>query len=98
MDAYERLARALKEMSPADRERELSRMRAECICPDCPTYTECAGEREERLYCFLGKSPECITDELGCICPDCPVAAEAGLVNLYFCTTGSERSMREGRG
>lgn len=94
-DVFERLAARLE--GPGDGEAELGRLGARCICPDCPTYTACADERGERLYCFRGRSPECIRDELGCTCPDCPVAAEAGLERLYYCTAGSERELRAGR-
>jgi hypothetical protein len=95
MDSFEKLLGQLNAMSEEERRSEIDRMKGECICPDCPTYTECAGEGGERLFCFLGKSPECIQSEQGCICPDCPIADKAGLTNIYFCTTGSEKSMRK---
>ncbi len=95
MDAFEKLLGELDAMSEEERQNEIARMKGECICPDCPTYTECAAKESERLYCFLGKSPECIQSEQGCICPDCPIADKAGLNNIYFCTAGSERSMRQ---
>jgi hypothetical protein len=80
----------------ADREEELKALRSECICPDCPTYNKCAEAAGELLYCFLGRSPECITSEdLGCFCPDCPIAARAGLENLFYCTRGTEAEVRK---
>lgn len=95
MDAFEKLQDELSALSEEERRNKLASMKEECICPDCPTYTQCAAESEERLYCFMGKSPECIQSEQGCICPDCPVAERAGLSNIYFCTAGSEKAMRQ---
>jgi hypothetical protein len=95
MDSFEKMLKDQESMAPAKKAKEIERLKAECICPDCPTYNKCAGDKGELLYCFLGKSPECIKDEMGCVCPDCPVAAEAELVNLYYCTVGSEKEMRE---
>jgi hypothetical protein len=62
----------------------------QCICPRCPTYTPCAGGARERLYCVVGRSPRCITEDLGCICPTCPVTEELGLKHLTFCLEGAE--------
>jgi hypothetical protein len=70
------------------------RLRQACICAECPTYTTCAGEAKELLYCIIGISPHCIKDDLGCICPSCPVADEIGLVNLTFCLLGTESAQR----
>ncbi len=73
------------------------KLRQECICPDCPTYTPCARDAGERLYCITGQSPRCITEDLGCICPTCPVADEIGLEYLTFCLLGSEAAQRDGK-
>ena len=70
-------------------------LRQECICPDCPTFTPCARDAGERLYCVTGRSPRCITEDLGCICPTCPVADEVGFTYLTFCLLGSEAAQRE---
>ncbi|WP_019176935.1 DUF2769 domain-containing protein [Methanomassiliicoccus luminyensis] len=94
MDAFEKLLKALGEMGQEEKECIFSKMKSECTCPDCPSYNQCAGDKKELLYCFHGRSPECIQEELGCVCPDCPVAAENELVNLYYCTSGSEKEMR----
>jgi hypothetical protein len=96
MDAYERMFKELDSRVRGDRGAEIEGLRAECICPDCPTYTKCAGDAGELLYCFLGRSKECINEELGCNCPDCPVAGRAGLKNIYFCLKGSEGELRAG--
>jgi hypothetical protein len=78
----------------ADERRE--RLRQECICPQCPTYTPCAGEARERLYCVVGESGRCITEDLGCICPTCPVTEEMNLEHLTFCLLGTEAAQRNG--
>ncbi len=95
MDSFEKKVQEISTSGNEEKDRELDRMKKECICPDCPSYNKCAGDAKELLYCFLGKSVSCITDELGCICPDCPVAADLDLVNLYYCTQGSEEEMRK---
>ncbi len=74
------------------------RLRRTCICPQCPTYTPCADDAQERLYCVLGRSPRCITEDLGCICPACPVEEELGLVHLTFCLEGTEAEQSSGAG
>ena len=64
-----------------------------CICPDCPSWTECG---ESGGFCFqtIGKSG-CIKEENGCICGGCPVKERMNLKNLYFCTRGSEKDQLE---
>ncbi len=93
MDAFESEWQKQEQMNEEQRKKETERLGMNCICPDCPTYNKCAVDRQEVLFCFKGKT-DCISDELGCICADCPVAAELDLVNLYYCTRGSEREMR----
>ncbi len=94
MDAFESEMQKLDSMDAAQRKLELEKLRADCICPDCPTYNKCAGDQQELLYCVEGKS-SCISEELGCICPDCPVAAQFDLVDMYYCTQGSEKEKRQ---
>ena len=72
------------------------KLRQEYICPGCPTYTNCARDVQELLYCVVGRSARCITEDLGCICPSCPVTAEIGLEHLTFCILGSEAAQRYG--
>ncbi|OPX63572.1 MAG: hypothetical protein A4E30_00609 [Methanomassiliicoccales archaeon PtaB.Bin215] len=80
-----------------DKEKAIEALRSECICPGCPIYNKCAKEAGELLYCFLGRSQGCITNEdLGCIClMGCPVAKRAGLDNLFYCTKGTEAEIRK---
>ncbi|MEM2911838.1 MAG: DUF2769 domain-containing protein [Candidatus Bathyarchaeia archaeon] len=68
-----------------------------CICGECPTYTECSRQARELLFCALGRSPMCITEEVDCICPTCPVTEQLGLINQFFCLRGTEREQRQRR-
>lgn len=95
MSAYDRMRQEIDSKRGEDREAEIDGLRAECICPDCPTYNKCAEEAGDVLYCFLGKGKGCMADELGCNCPDCPVAAQAELGNIYYCINGSETEIRK---
>ena len=62
---------------------------AKCICNGCPTHqaNSCAKEKNEKLYCAIGKS-NCGLNRKGCICGACPLWSEYGLANGYFCLTG----------
>ena len=66
-----------------------------CVCPNCPTYNECAKDNEELIYCVLGKSITCVTKESGCICPACKITEKMGLTKDYFCVYGTEKKQRE---
>jgi hypothetical protein len=82
----------LNRMTPEKRKAEIASMRTKCPCAKCPTFTECARERDEKLFCFYGRSPDCVSRELKCICPKCPVHAEFGFKGLHYCTRGGERT------
>ena len=71
------------------------RLKKRCICPDCPSYDECAKMDGELLFCSYGRSQKCIENEKGCTCPDCPVFKKLELKNSYYCTRGSEREQEE---
>lgn len=80
-----------------EKAQDMERLRKDCICPDCPTYTDCARNAKELLYCVTGRSPSCITEDFGCICPGCPVTVELGLEYQTFCIGGSEAELRAGK-
>jgi hypothetical protein len=63
---------------------------ADCPCPNCPSYNNCAREKMEALYCAgeVGKSA-CAYEMQGCVCGVCPVHERAGLQSLYYCIHGS---------
>ncbi|MDD1770736.1 MAG: DUF2769 domain-containing protein [Methanomassiliicoccales archaeon] len=64
-----------------------------CVCPGCPTYNSCAGDKDERVYCFAGKSASCVkeSDMSGCICPGCLVQEEFKFEKMYYCIYGSAK-------
>jgi hypothetical protein len=94
MDTFEVIMRKMKEMTEIELKGMIERNKMECICPDCPSYNDCAKFNSELLYCEDGKSINCIFDEKGCICGDCLVYKRMGMVNEFFCTRGSERALR----
>lgn len=62
---------------------------AKCICGGCPTYQSggCAKEKNEKLYCAVGKS-NCELARKGCVCGACPIWSEYNLSDGYFCFSG----------
>ena len=87
MDKFEKMAEE-------ERKKAIKENKKACICPDCPTYNECAKENGELFYCVAGKSRTCIIKESGCICPACPMTETLGLTKDYFCVKGTERQQR----
>ncbi len=73
-------------------EKAIDARRSLCQCPGCPTYSEKAKKKDERVFCLGGKS-KCIKEDdmQGCICPDCPVQSELGLDQMYYCVYGSAK-------
>ena len=94
MDKFEQTMQMISQMSEEERMKATDANKALCICPNCPTYNECAQENGELFYCAMGASPICITKELGCICPACPITEKMGLTHDYFCVRGTEREQR----
>ena len=94
MDKFEQIMQQMAEITEEDRMKMIESRKMLCICGGCPTYTDCARENKELLFCALGKSPTCITDEVGCICPECPLTEQMGLKHQFFCTRGSEKEQR----
>lgn len=60
-----------------------------CICPTCPTYTQCSRDKEELLFC-CGKpcKSSCDHQKNGCICGSCSVHSENSLGKYYYCMNG----------
>jgi hypothetical protein len=94
MDSFEDLMKKMKDMSPEEQARWIDDNKKICICPKCPTYTNCAQNNKESLFCAIGKSFMCIPAEKSCICPSCPVTKAIGLKNMSFCTRGAEKAQR----
>jgi len=97
MDKFEQSMTRLENMSAKDKAAEIDNLKSDCICGDCPSYTDCAREKEELLYCALTRSEECISEEVDCICPSCPVVNALGLSSVYYCTRGNEVDQRKVR-
>ena len=95
MDKFELMMQQIPKLSEEDQAKKIDDQKKLCICEGCPTYNECAGTKDELLYCVLGKSPNCIDKEVTCLCPDCPISEQLGLTKQFFCTRGSEKAQRE---
>jgi len=94
MEKFEEMVVNFGKLSPEERMQGMKKATEECICPDCPTYNDCARKAEEGLFCAHGSSFICITKENTCICMQCPVWKEYGQTNEYFCSKGSEAAQR----
>jgi hypothetical protein len=73
LDKFEETMQMMSKMTEKERMKAVEDNKGLCICPDCPTYNECAQKKGEVFYCGLGRSPACVTKEEGCICPACPI-------------------------
>ena len=98
MDKFENTMTTMSKMPASERMKMVKEKTGMCICPDCPTYTDCAKNAQERLFCIHGTSFVCISQEIDCLCPGCPVAADMGLLSNFFCTRGAEAVQRWTRG
>jgi hypothetical protein len=94
MDKFEQMSEAFQKMTPEEQRAGMEKGRADCICPKCPTYTLCAKNAQELLFCATGKSFMCISEERSCNCPTCPVTPEYGMKYQKFCLRGSEMAQR----
>ena len=94
MDKFEQMVQMWQKMSPEEQRKGLEMEKGKCICPKCPTYTNCAKNAKELLFCATGKSFMCISEEKGCNCPTCPVTPEYGMKYQKFCLRGSEMAQR----
>ncbi|HID42768.1 MAG TPA: DUF2769 domain-containing protein [Archaeoglobaceae archaeon] len=54
------------------------------FCINCPSYNECMKEREQGLFCAMGRT-HCKFERKGCICGNCPIAKEYNLNMSYWC-------------
>lgn len=94
MDILEQRVKLEKGMLPTVSKKGIEKCKGMCICPQCPTYTSCALDAKELLFCTQGKSFICISAEKRCICPKCPVAQKLSLKYRFFCTKGAEKAQR----
>jgi hypothetical protein len=96
LDKFEERLVRMESLPFQELERLLADSRNKCQCPDCPTYNKCAKWDGEAIYCLVGKSKECVVNEVDCVCSDCPLAKELGLrMTHFYCTLGPEKERRE---
>lgn len=97
LDKFETLIQEVMEMSESDRNRAIESYKGSCICQTCATYNECATDANEKLFCVIGKSEDCITEPKGCECPMCPLAQslDVGVIHNTYCLKGSEMEQRD---
>jgi hypothetical protein len=88
------ISKSMESMSKEELAKTLDAKKGMCICGNCPSYDECTKNKEELLFCVIGKS-ECTITMKGCICPSCPVTSDMGLTHSYFCARGSEKQQRD---
>lgn len=80
---------------PEQGKKMLEEHRAKCICPDCPTFNDCAKQKGELFFCSIYSARSgCITKEKWCICETCPVTELEGLTKTYYCIKGNETEQR----
>jgi hypothetical protein len=91
MDKFEDLINRLNEMSEDAKNEEIKKLEADCVCPVCPTYDECARKSGDNIFCIKGIC-SCINQEKGCMCPTCPFAAKykVGVFHNFYCIRGNE--------
>ena len=94
MDKFEQMMKDVKGTSPAQLDKDMEKYKGICNCPKCPTHTICAKNAKEQVFCLVGKSFMCISDQKVCICPTCPLTQEFVLKHTSFCIKGAEKAQR----
>ena len=94
MDKFEQMMKDVKGTSPAQLKKDMEKYTAICNCIMCPTHTTCAKNAKELVFCLVGKSFMCISEQKTCICPTCALTRECGLKHTSFCMTGAEKAQR----
>jgi len=56
MDKFMEMAKKMEQMSPEEKKQVMMKNRSMCICSGCPTYTSCMKEKNELLFCSMGKA------------------------------------------
>jgi len=94
MDTFEQTMESMAKKTKKEQAELIADFKSRCPCPKCPSYNNCASKAGERLFCVVGKSFMCISQDKGCSCPPCPVGKEVGLKYQKFCLHGSEMAQR----
>lgn len=92
---FEKAIAGLAALGEKERAAKMETLTKLCVCDDCPTYTDCARQNGECLFCLRGKSADCIKTDVDCICPSCPMTRAYGLSHNYFCTRGGEADQKK---
>ena len=98
MDKFEEKLNELAQMSEEDKNRSLEEIKGDCVCPICPTYNECAEKADELIFCIIGKSKNCISEEIRIVyAPTCPFGQKHGIGVKYnfYCIRDSEMKQRK---
>ena len=93
MNDPEKTVESTSKTEPVDVDVKMEAMKAKCDCPSCPTYVQCATVKDERLFCFMGKSA-CIRVNRKCVCHACRIAHENNLKHQYYCIGGSTKQLQ----
>jgi hypothetical protein len=93
-DPYNKIQKMMLGMPREQQMQKIAELMKMCTCPQCPTFNDCAKNAMEGLFCSMGRSFHCISENKGCICPNCPVAKQMGLKNMSFCLMGNEKTQR----
>jgi hypothetical protein len=98
MGVFEDFIEEYEKIDEKERLEKFKEIEGDCVCPICPTYTDCAKNDGENVFCITGKSEKCIDMELGCLCPTCPLAQKLkiGVMYNFYCVRGSESIQRKG--
>jgi hypothetical protein len=98
MNLFEEYMEELDSLDDDEKKQRIKEIEGDCVCPMCPTYTDCAKNKDHNVFCITSKSEECITRELGCLCPTCPLAQnfKIGVMYNFYCTRGGELEQRKG--
>ena len=97
MDEFENLTEELSQLGDEDYVKNIKELGADCVCPICPSYNDCAKDKQENVFCITGMSDGCITMEMGCLCPTCPLAQkyEIGVKYNFYCHRGTETEQKD---
>jgi hypothetical protein len=90
MDKFDETAQMFKNMSLDERMTRIHALAKRCACGSCPSYTECAKNDSEGIFCLKGTSFRCINEVKGCNCPSCDVEKDLSMKDNMYCINGSE--------
>lgn len=94
MDKFDQTIRFMSTMSQEDRSKNMASFRLLCACPACPSYTDCAKNGKQCMFCIMGHNFGCIEDIKGCACGQCQLATRLDISNHVYCVKGSEFEQR----